>query len=471
MKALGDDNQSENNRKEDLKFNLDKEKAIKKAFQYHAKGNISEASRYYQKFINQGYEDHRIFSNYGAILQELNKLEEAAKCYRKAIKININYAIAHSNLGNILRDLGNLKEAESSTLKAIKLKPDFAEAYFNLGNILRDLGKLQKSEIFTRKAITLRPNFSEAIYNLICILRDLGKIQELIILTKSIPESSLPNQEYKLRLRLETAIGNLLNGNFSETFINITKIKKLIKKGVLDLIKDKKNRNNTINYFKFITTLYPLLKKNNNYPNAEKIPHIGESHCLSFCHQTFFLSSQLKQIQPVLIKGGKAWHFGNKKSNKWKDSLNEQIKNHKYSDKVFVSFGEIDCRKSEGILSYATKNNKDISEVCKETIKNYIDFMEKVLSQNFITRYYFGIPAPTLKRELIDELDKKRIKIIKIYNQYLKEEVLSRNACFLDIYALTSNKNGENNNLHMCDKIHLSPKCLSILFENYLYET
>ena len=41
---------------------------------------------------------------------------------------------------------------------------------------------------------------------------------------------------------------------------------------------------------------------------------------------------------------------------------------------------------------------------------------------------------------------------------------------FVNHYALTSNKDGENNNLHMCDRTHLSPKCLSILFENYLHK-
>ena len=41
------------------------------------------------------------------------------------------------------------------------------------------------------------------------------------------------------------------------------------------------------------------------------IPHIGESHCLSFSHQTLSISSQLIKIQPVLITGGKAWHFAN----------------------------------------------------------------------------------------------------------------------------------------------------------------
>ena len=88
--------------------------------------------------------------------------------------------------------------------------------------------------------------------------------------------------------------------------------------------------------------------------------------------------------------------------------------------------------------------------------------MELTLSQNYSKRYYFGVPAPSRVKELLDELDLKRIALIKIYNSLLKKEVLSRGSCFLDVYALTSNKDGENNNLHMCDQFHLSPQCLSI---------
>ena len=177
-----------------------------------------------------------------------------------------------------------------------------------------------------------------------------------------------------------------------------------------------------------------------------------------------------KRIQPVLITGGKAWHFANKKNNQWKDSLTQQIKNHNYSDEVFISFGEIDCRKDEGILTYSIKKNKDISEVCETTIKGYLDYMEEILTPNYSNKYYFGVPAPTRGKELPDELDIKRIEMVKLYNSILKIEVLSRGSCFLDVYALTSNKDGENNNLYMCDQFHLSPQCLSILFENYLYK-
>ena len=49
-----------------------------------------------------------------------------------------------------------------------------------------------------------------------------------------------------------------------------------------------------------------------------------------------------------------------------------------------------------------------------------------------------------------------------------KKKVLSKGSYFLDVYNLTSKVNGVNNNIHMCDKTHLSPKCLSILFDDYL---
>ena len=38
-----------------LQSNLSKDEIISKAFQYHRQGNIAEASKYYQFFINQGF--------------------------------------------------------------------------------------------------------------------------------------------------------------------------------------------------------------------------------------------------------------------------------------------------------------------------------------------------------------------------------------------------------------------------------
>jgi len=184
--------------------NPPKEEIIHKAIKLHLQGYISEATKYYKYCINQGFENHMVLSNYGAILQGLGKLKEAEITYRKAIQFNPDYAIAHCNLGNLLRDFGKLKEAEISLRKAIKLNPDYANAHSNLGNILKDLGKLKEAEISYRKAIKLNPDYAIAYSNLGNILRDLGKLKEAEI---SLHKAIKLNPDYS---NAHLNLGNIL---------------------------------------------------------------------------------------------------------------------------------------------------------------------------------------------------------------------------------------------------------------------
>ena len=112
-----------------------KEQIINQAFQFHSQGNILEAAKLYQYFINQGFTDHRVFSNYGTIFKNLGKLKEAEISLRKAIEIKPDYAEAHSNLGNIFNDLGKLNDAANSYRRVIDLKPLLVEAKINLNAI------------------------------------------------------------------------------------------------------------------------------------------------------------------------------------------------------------------------------------------------------------------------------------------------------------------------------------------------
>ena len=70
-----------------------KEQIIIQAFKFHSQGNIPEAAKYYQHFINQGFKDHSMFSNYGIILSDIGKLREAELYTRKAIELNPNFAM------------------------------------------------------------------------------------------------------------------------------------------------------------------------------------------------------------------------------------------------------------------------------------------------------------------------------------------------------------------------------------------
>jgi len=160
------------------------EHLIKQALKSHSEGNITEATKYYQNLINQGFHDHRVYSNLGIILKDIGKLKEAELSARKAIKLKPDFANAHLNLGLILNDIGKLKEAELSTRKAIKLKPNFAQAFTNLGIILKNIGKLKEAELSHRKAIEIKPDFTEAYYNLGKILHTLGNLEEAELSTR-----------------------------------------------------------------------------------------------------------------------------------------------------------------------------------------------------------------------------------------------------------------------------------------------
>ena len=188
MTGFGDQKKSQKKIRKDFSDNNLKKQIIFKAFKCHSEGNLTEATKYYKSFINKGFKDTKVFSNFGMLLKGLGKLKEAELATRKAIEINPDYAIAYSNLGGILKELGKLKEAELATRKAIEINPDYAIAYSNLGIVLKELGKLKEAELATRKAIEINPDYCDAYSNLGIILKELGKLKEAELATRKAIE-------------------------------------------------------------------------------------------------------------------------------------------------------------------------------------------------------------------------------------------------------------------------------------------
>ena len=84
-----------------------------KAVASHSAGNITEAIKEYNYLLNNGFNDPRVFANYG----------------------------------NILKNLGKLKDAELAYRTAIELKPDFFEVYFFFRGIVQRFGKIKRCRI------------------------------------------------------------------------------------------------------------------------------------------------------------------------------------------------------------------------------------------------------------------------------------------------------------------------------------
>ncbi len=184
MKGFGTPKKS--TKKKVPKTNLDvaSSKLISKAFKFHSEGNISQAAKCYQLFIDQGLKDIRVLNNYGAICQYRGEVDKAIVLYKKSIELDSNNPFAYSNMAGIFKDQGDLKEAENLLRKAIKIKPNLAGPYSNLGTIVQELGRLEESEVLLRKAIELKPDFANAYSNLGTIVKELGRLKEAEILQR-----------------------------------------------------------------------------------------------------------------------------------------------------------------------------------------------------------------------------------------------------------------------------------------------
>ena len=123
MKGFGEQSKYKKKKVRNKKTKLSKEEIINQAFRFHSQGNISAAAKSYQTFINQGFQDQRVFSNYGVILKNLGKLKEAEFSYRKAIDIKPDYADAHYNLGIIFKNLGNIRKQNCHIAKLLISNP------------------------------------------------------------------------------------------------------------------------------------------------------------------------------------------------------------------------------------------------------------------------------------------------------------------------------------------------------------
>ena len=84
MNGFGDSYKKKKNKN----TKLSKEQIINQAIKLHLKGNIREAIKYYQQIIKVGWNDPRVFANYGIILRNLGNLKEAEISFRKAIALN-----------------------------------------------------------------------------------------------------------------------------------------------------------------------------------------------------------------------------------------------------------------------------------------------------------------------------------------------------------------------------------------------
>ncbi len=145
-----------------LKENELKEQSIS----HHINGDLIKAEKGYIAFINNGYSDADIISNYALICQERGDTNKAIKLYEDCIYKFPIHLFSRINLAFLYYSLDYLEKAKSIIDKAIEIKGNLANAYCIKGLIVKRMGNRSDSEALFKKAIEIDSEYVDAYINL-----------------------------------------------------------------------------------------------------------------------------------------------------------------------------------------------------------------------------------------------------------------------------------------------------------------
>jgi len=455
-------------------------------------GKLEEAIEAYNKAlaIKPNYAD--AYYNMGDALKEQGKLEEAIGAYNKALAIKPDHAVAYNNMGIILKDQGKLEEAIEAYSKALSLKPDYAEAYSNMGNALTDQGKLEEAIEAYNKVLAIQPDYADAYYNIGVTLQEQGKLEEAIEAynkalaikpdyaeavenSQSIAVQLLPiiaNYGYDFdtseeqasseivhrpKYQIQNAIKAYLAGDFGQAYSHNNNFKACDQNLLVRLNPKDKVFCSAYNSF-----IGKLLDANWDEELAceNKVYHLGESHCLSYAHRNIAIGGSNFRIVPRITFGAKAFHFCRTKYDRFKAITKAHLMSLPKNSKVFLSYGEIDCRPNEGFISAARKLDKPLEELIDQTTEGYVQWF---LDQNADQRqrlYFINVPAPVYYKEHSADLNSEVARTVALFNTALKKYSLQHDFDVVDVFNFTVGKEGFSNGLFHIDNHHLGAQAL-----------
>ena len=421
-------------------------------------GKLEEAIEAYNKALAIKPDYAKAFYNIGVTLQEQGKLEEAIGAYNKALAIKPDYAKAYYNMGVTLQEQGKLEEAIEAYNKALAIKPDHAEAYSNMGVTLLVQGKLEEAVEAYNKALAIKPDYAEVIENSLDLaVQLLPSIAKYGYDLNNNYAQMKPEVVLRPKYQVQHLIKTFLEENFSMANSHNNNFKACDLK-LLGMLKPK-DKLFCSAYSNFIGK---LLDANwEEEPDSEnKVYHLGESHCLSYAHRNIIIDGANFRIAPRITFGAKAFHFSRIKDDIFKAITEVNFLSLPKSSKVFISFGEIDCRPNEGFISAATKLDKPLEELIDQTTEGYVQWF---LDQNAGQRhhlYFINVPAPVYNKEHSADLNSKVARTVALFNTALKKYSLQNDFDMVDVFQFTVGKDGFSNDLFHVDRVHLGAKAL-----------
>jgi tetratricopeptide (TPR) repeat protein len=310
----------------------------------------------------------------------------------------------------------------------------------------------------------LKPDFPPAILNLSTVLNYTNNLDAAIHSYKKLLQIDPDN--LGLRAGVNLAIYKFLEGDFAQSRKYLLTASNIQGKSSLEF------RNGKVFHSYLLKILHWHKDKyfdRSSLISNKSIYVIGESHSLV----SHWLPIQRMGFnflgKALLIFGCKQWHLGNTSRNQYKTKYESIINSlPKYSD-VLLAIGEIDCRLDSGMIKHKTKfPEKDIKELIKTTIENYLNYIFELNDSRRNNIIIQGVPCPNIDIKNTPEKEvTDLIEVIKVFNDELRIKSMEKSFGFLDLHKLTDRGDGFSNAIWHTDAYHISPEGMQEAWRSY----
>ena len=464
-------------------------------------GNLSDAERAYLEALKLKTNSVDAHVNLGNIYLIQGKLDKAIGIYECALSIFPSSFRPLNNKGLAYKKKGQLPEAIEAFKQALSVEPASYKAYTNLGTAYHDSGNYEKAINAYSKALEINPDFTDAFNNMANSLLEQGKIEECLNAFAEAIYAGSKNESLVVNMvRLDTQLADV-SSQFASIFArkdveDLLKTVKLPKYYVLDAIRCfisaqfdraeqqlrnfkacekklfdtlvEKDKLFCVTFSRFLEKLLINFSANKAVPKAENtIYHIGESHCLSYAHYTLIIDDQSFKIKPLITFGAKSYHFGGEDQNSFKAITSANLSSVPRNSKIFISFGEIDCRPDEGFIAASQKLKRTVHDVIATTVSEYLDWFAAELQNSECETYFLNVPAPVYREKLSDKENTGLADTIIMFNAQLEKMVSQYDFGLINVHKFTANENNFSNGIFHIDSVHLGPNAICKIEEQF----
>ncbi len=430
-------------------------------------GRDAEAQAAYEQALRIQPAAAEVINNIGILRHKAGDWRDAIAFFDRALGLNARLAKAHANKAAALKELGLLDEAVASCRQALELDAGSADDYttlVNLAGMLQLQGKVGEATSVLVRISELNPDAPAVLFNKAedaYFADDLDTARELYSKVKKADPSKLG-----MPASLALAAMDYVEGHVFECRQGVEFASKIYDERGAEF-------KGWRAYWIYLMLLLGWREKNDVHGRCEgaTVYVVGESHTIAAHGVVVDLDGGRARCEAKWIRGCKQWHLGGGNVPMFKEKFESVVSKIPRGSNVLLMIGEIDCRQDEGIIRFVQKHpGNTLADVALLTISRYLDYVSATLGRFGHRILVCGIPCPNAEMLRASPVElQELVGLVRLFNQILKRETLTRGMDFIDVHALTDDGQGISSQLWHLDAHHLFPSATVAAFKHHFH--